>query len=74
MDMDTLLYLKWITNKDLLYNMELSSVLCGSLDGREVLGRMDVCICMTESLRCSPETTTTLLIDYISIQNKKFKV
>ena len=28
------------------------------------VGRMDTCICITESLRCSPETTTTLLIDY----------
>ena len=31
MDMYTLPYLKWITNKDLLY----------SLDGRDVWGRMD---------------------------------
>ena len=28
----------------------------------------------TESLHCSPETTTTLLIIYTPIQNKKFKV
>ena len=34
MDMYTLLYLKWITNKDLLciQHMELCSVLRGSLD------------------------------------------
>jgi len=31
-------------------------------------------ICRTESLHCSPETTTTLLIIYTPIQNKKFKV
>ena len=36
MDMDTLLYLKWITNKDLLYHMELCSMLCGNLDGRGI--------------------------------------
>jgi len=30
--------------------------------------------CMAESLHCSPETTTTLLISYTPIQNKKFKV
>ena len=36
--------------------------------------RMDTYICMAESLCCSPETTTTLLIGYIPIQNKKFKV
>ena len=38
------------------------SVLCGSLDGRGVWGRMDTCICMAESLRCSPETITALFI------------
>ena len=32
------------------------------------------CICMAESPHCSPETTTTLLIGYTPIQNKKFKV
>ena len=35
---------------------------------------MDTRIWMAESLHCSPETTTTLLDDYIPIQNKKFKV
>ena len=40
--MYTLLHLKWITNKDLLYkHMELCSMLCASLDGRAVWGRMD---------------------------------
>ena len=53
--------------------MELCSVLCGSLDGRGVWGRMDTCICMDESLGYSLETITTLLIGYIPIQNKKFK-
>ena len=33
-----------------------------------------MCICMAESLHRSPETTTILLIGYIPIQNKKFKV
>ena len=32
-------------------------------------GGMVICICVTESLPCSPETTTTWLIDYIPIQN-----
>ena len=45
-------------------------MLCGSLDGRGVWGRMDTHICMAESLRYSPETTT-LLISYTPIQNKK---
>ena len=34
MDMDTLLYLKWITNKELLYRTLNSSMLCGSLEER----------------------------------------
>ena len=71
-DMYTLLYLKWIINKDLLLHRELCCV-CGRLDGRGVWGRMDTCICMAESLCCSPETITTLFISYTSIQTKKFK-
>ena len=51
---------------------ELYSVLCGSLDGRGVWGRMDSGICIAESLHCSPETITVLLIGYTPIQNKKF--
>ena len=34
---------------------------------------LDTCICMAESLHCSPETITTLLTGYTPIQNKKFK-
>ena len=36
---------------------------------------MDMCICVaeSESLRCSPETTTTLLIGYTPIQNEKLR-
>ena len=33
-----------------------------------------VCIRMAESLHCSPEATRILLIGYIPIQSKKFKV
>ena len=32
---------------------------------------MDTCTCMAESLHCSPETITTLLIGYIPIENQK---
>ena len=57
--------------------MELCSILCVSLDEKEVWGRMDACICMAESLQCSPETTT-LLISYAPTQNafgvKKTKI
>ena len=47
-------------------------MLCGSLAGRGVQGRMDTWMCMAEFLCCLPETITTLLIDYTLIQNKKF--
>ena len=36
----------------------------GSLDGRGVWRRMETCICMADSLCCSPETITILLIGY----------
>ena len=43
---------------------ELCSVLCGSLDGRGICGRMDTCIRMAESLCYPSETITALLISY----------
>ena len=69
----TLLYLKWITNKDLRYSYrELCSMLCSNMDERGIWGRMNTCMSVAESLHCSPETITTLLIVYTPIQNKKF--
>ena len=56
----TLLYLKWI-NKDLLY-ITVNSAQCYvavSLDGRGVLGRVDTCIWVAQSLHCPPEIITT---------------
>ena len=50
-------------------HMKLYSILCGSLDGRGIWGRMDACLCMAELLHFSPETITALLIGYITIQN-----
>ena len=44
---------------------QLCSVLRNSLDVREVRGRMDTCICVAESLCCSPETVTTLLVNQL---------
>ena len=38
-----------------------------------IWGRMDMCICMAEFLHCSPETVTTWLISYTSIQKEKLK-
>ena len=66
-DMYTLLHLKRITNKDLLYSTGNSAQCCGSLDGRGVWGRMDTCMCMVELLCCAPETITTLLTGYTPI-------
>jgi len=75
MAMYTLLNLKWITNKDLLYSTWDSAQyhvaawmvrgICG--------GGMDTCVCVAESLCCSPETVIAVLIGYTPIQNKKFK-
>ena len=53
--------------------MELCSMLCASLHGKRVWRKMNTCTCMTASLHCLPETTTTLLTGYTPIQNKKFK-
>ena len=53
------LCLKWIADKDLLYNTR-NLVFRGRLDG----WRMDTCIRMAESLHSSPEIIT-LLIDYV---------
>ena len=57
--------------KGRVYTRELCSMLCGSLDERGVCGRMITCIHVAESLGCSPETITILLISYMPIQNKK---
>ena len=54
-------------HKSILWHSKICSVLCGSLNGRGPWGRMDTCICMAESLPCSPETITTLLINYTPI-------
>ena len=50
---------------------KLCSMFCGSLDGRADWGKMDTCICTAESLHCSPEIVTTLIINYTP--NKKFE-
>ena len=52
MDRYTLLYLKWITNKVLLYSPGNSTqcYVAAWMEG-EFEGRMDICICMAESLR-----------------------
>ena len=44
-------------------------MLCGNLNQRGFWRRMDACICMAESLCCSPETITTLLISYTAAKS-----
>ena len=70
-DMYTLLHLKWITNKDLsTAHWELCSMLCGSLDGRGVWGRVDTGIYMAESLG-SCHTIVNWLCSNIKLKVKK---
>ena len=65
---------KWITIKDQLYSTwNPAQRHVAAWMGGEFGGRMDTCTCKAESLPCSPETVTTLLIGYITTQNKKFK-
>ena len=73
--MYTLLYLQWITNKDLSYSTG-NSAQCymPAWMGVGVWGRTDTCTWMAEFLHCLPETITTLLFGYTPIQNKKSKV
>ena len=70
--MYTLLYLKCITNKDLLYST-WNSAQCyvAAWMGGELRERMDTCICKAESLCCSLETITTLSVGYTTKYNKK---
>jgi len=67
-DMHTLLYLKWIINKDLLYSTGNSAqYYVAAWMGGEFGGKMDTYIRMAESLCCPPESVTTLLICYTPI-------
>ena len=67
-DMCTLLYFKWKTNKVLLYSM-WNSTQCYAAAWRGIWGRTHTCICMTESLCCAPENNTALSTGYTPVQN-----
>ena len=81
MDMYTLLYLKWITNKDLLSAWNSAQCHVAAWAGEEFGGEFSTgkshgqrsmvgsSMCMAEPLHCPPETITTLLISYTLIQN-----
>ena len=56
MDIYTLLYIKEVNNKDLLYSTgNYTQYLVVTYNGKEY-----IYIYITESLRCTPETNTTL--------------
>ena len=67
MDMYTVLYLKWIANKDLL-SSTWNSAQCyvAAQMGRDFGGEW-IHIRLAECLCCSPETITTLLFYYTPI-------
>ena len=71
-DMYTMLYLKWITNKVLLYSMKNSAQYClAAWMGGEFGGEW-IHIYVWLSPFAVPLTITILLIGYTPIQNKKF--
>ena len=69
MDMYTLLCLKFIVNKDLLYSTWNSAqcYVAAWMGGEFRAEWIHVYICMAEFLCCPPESITTLLIDYTPI-------
>ena len=74
MDMYTPLYLKRINDKALLYSTGNSAHCCvAAWIVRKFGGESIHCMCMAESVHCSPETITILLIVYTPIENKRFR-
>jgi len=68
-----LMYLKWITNKDLLYNIWNSAQLdmaAWTGEGFEEIGYIYMYGWLSSH---SPKTITTLLISHTTIQSRKFK-
>ena len=54
-DIYTLLYIKQITSKGLLYSTR-NSIFYNNLYGERILKSVDICICITDSLCCTPGT------------------
>ena len=68
MDIYIVLYLKWITNKDLLYSTGNSApCYMAAWMGGEFVGEWIHVLCMAESLCCPVEAITTLVISYTLI-------
>ena len=59
-------------NYSTLKNRELCSIFCSKVNGKRIWKRINTCVCITESLCCTPETNITLLINY-KIKQKSFK-
>ena len=72
--MCTLQYLKWIATKDLPCSTGDAAQCHVAARMGGVWGRTHPCVCVAESLHCSPETATASLIGCTPIQNKKFRV
>ena len=72
MDRYTLVFFKWITNKDLLYTQGTLLNVMWQPGWEGSLGENGY-MCMAESLCCSSETITMLTTSYTAIQNKKVK-
>ena len=62
MAMDTLLYSKWITDKDLFYSQGTLLNVMWQPGWEGGLGRTDMYICMAEFLCWSSETMTIVLL------------
>ena len=63
--MSTLLYLKQITNKTYCIAQGILLNIMWQPGWERSLGRMDICMCLAETLCCLPETITTFLISYV---------
>ena len=66
----TLLYLKYITNKNLLYSTGNSAQCYVAAWRGGELGENGLCTRMAQSLPCSPETITTLLANRLHSSTK----
>ena len=69
----TLLYIKQITNKDLLYSKEKYTQQFVITYKRKESEKEDMYVCITESLCCTPETNTTLKKKHIMKRGKNQK-
>ena len=66
MNIHTLLYVKQITNRDLLYNTGNYTQASVITSKEKEFENIYIYTCITESLCCIPETNTILKINYTS--------